>query len=261
MPMVSPAIAAEAPASMQWPCVRLFGCDVAALTLEATVAAAAQSVERRQVCQQLSINAAKVVELRSDPEVQRAVREACLISADGMAVVWAAKLLGRPLPGRVPGIDLMYALLQLAAERGWRPYFLGARQEILERAVTNLRARFPGLQVAGMHHGYFAAGDEARIVEAIAASRADLLFVAMSTPHKERFLSRYKHALGVPYQMGVGGSLDVAAGLTRRAPVWMQRAGFEWFYRFAQEPRRLWRRYLVNNARFAGIVAREFLGA
>ncbi|MCI0568698.1 MAG: WecB/TagA/CpsF family glycosyltransferase, partial [Acidobacteria bacterium] len=119
---------------------------------------------------------------------------------------------------------------------------------------------FQGVRVAGIQHGYFSSAEEPQVVSRIRECGADILFVGMPSPRKERFLVNYQHALGVPFAMGVGGGLDLLAGKTRRAPIWMRRAGLEWSYRVIQEPRRLAGRYLVTNARFAGLLAAELLG-
>jgi N-acetylglucosaminyldiphosphoundecaprenol N-acetyl-beta-D-mannosaminyltransferase len=179
-----------------------------------------------------------------------------LINADGQGVVWASKLLGDPLPGRVPGLDLMHELVALAAARGYRVYILGARQEVLERAVDTLTGQHPGLTIAGYRDGYFGDEEIPEVCAAIRAAQADILFVAISSPRKEYFLGEHGDSLGVPLVMGVGGSIDVVAGVTRRAPGWMQRAGLEWLFRVLQEPGRLWKRYARSNARFAVMLAR-----
>jgi N-acetylglucosaminyldiphosphoundecaprenol N-acetyl-beta-D-mannosaminyltransferase len=203
------------------------------------------------------VNASKLVLASDDDRLRRILERADLVTADGMSVVWGAKLAGRGrLPGRVTGIDTMEQLVARAAERGWRVFFLGAKPEAVEGAVRVLRARHPALVVAGHRDGYFRGREEAVVAE-VRAARPDLLFVAMGSPAQEYFLSEHLDALGVPFSLGVGGSFDHVAGLSRRAPRWMQRAGLEWLHRFLSEPRRLWRRYLVGNARFALLLLRE----
>ena len=202
------------------------------------------------------VNASKLVLASDDRKLREILARADLVTADGMSVVWGARLLGRRLPGRVTGIDTMERLVERAAERGWRVYFLGAKQEAVEGAVANLRRAHPALVVAGSHDGYFR-GREAEVVAEVRAARPDLLFVAMGSPAQEYFLAEHFDELAVPFSLGVGGSFDHVAGLSRRAPRWMQRAGLEWLHRLASEPRRLWRRYLIGNARFAVLLLRE----
>lgn len=238
---------------------QILGCEIDRLDMDATVARCAEIIEAGEPTQHVAINVAKVVSLHDDPRLRDVVERCELISVDGQPIVWASRLLGDPLPERVAGIDLMFRLLELAAERGYRVYVLGARQEVLETAIARLLERYPGLVVAGHHHGYFKDEESPEICELVRASEPHILFVAMSSPRKEFWLAEHARDLGVPFSMGVGGSIDVVAGLTKRAPRWMQRTGLEWFYRFIQEPRRLGPRYLRTNARFAAMLARALV--
>ena len=181
------------------------------------------------------------------------------MSADGQPVVWASRLLGDPLPGRVNGTDLMLRLLALAEAEGLRVYILGARRDVLEEAVTRLREQYPRLVIAGYRDGYFSDEENVEVCAEIRASGAHVLFIAMSSPKKEYWLAERARDTGVRVAMGVGGSIDVVAGRVRRAPVWMQRAGLEWLFRLLQEPRRLGRRYTSTNARFLLLLARELV--
>lgn len=237
----------------------VLGAPVDAVSLEEAVGWVERLVETRGSGQHAALNVGKIVRLEREPDLLEAIRGCDLVTADGQAVVWAARLLGRKLPERVAGIDLMEALLGLAETRGFRVYLLGARAHVLEEAEAAIRRRHPGIVVAGRHHGYFGAEAEEAVVADIANAVPDLLFIALETPQKELFLARNRARLSVPFSMGVGGAFDVLAGVRRRAPSWMQRAGLEWFYRFAQEPRRLGRRYVVGNAAFIGLVLRELV--
>lgn len=207
----------------------------------------------------IAINAAKVVEFQDDDALRSAISDAHLLTADGQAVVWAARLLGQPVPARVAGTDLMQALLAHAAKRGYSVYLLGAKDSVVTACVEKAQKDHPGLRIAGYRNGYFRRDEEEDVVATIRAATPDILFLGFGTPAKEYFMHRHYRALDVPFVMGVGGSFDVYAGLVARAPQWMQRAGLEWAFRLAQEPRRMWKRYLVGNTRFAWIVARELL--
>ena len=239
--------------------VELLGCRIDALDMEGTVRRCERFIAERSGAHQVSVNAAKLVALRSDSHLREIVTASPLVSADGQSVVWAARLLGRPLPGRVAGIDLMYRLLELAERKGYRVYFLGARAEILARAVERLRALHPNLMVAGSRDGYFSDDESDVIAAGIREAEPDILFVGMSSPRKEYWVAEHAEDLGVPFVMGVGGALDVVAGTTRRAPRWAQRIGMEWFVRFLQEPRRLFGRYARTNSIFVWLVARELV--
>jgi len=233
------------------------GIAIDGLTLEQAVARCIDAVESRSYLAVGVVNAAKIVAMRRNEQLRRAVTGCDMVLADGQSVVWACRLLGAPLPERVAGIDLFYELLGVAARRAYRVYFLGARQDVLDRMLAAVGRCHPGLAVAGARHGYFGRGAEPAIVAEISRSRPDLLFVGTSSPAKELFISRWGKQSGACIVHGVGGSFDVLAGLTRRAPAWYQKHGLEWFYRARQEPVRLGRRYLMTNFAFMTLVARE----
>ena len=233
----------------------LFGCPVDAVNMTEAIAWVDDRIARRMPSRVGAVNAAKLVGIEEDPRLARAVTACELILADGMSVVWATRLLTGVRLRRVAGIDLMERLVEHAAERGHRIFFLGAKPEVLEAMIGILGQRFPTLQVAGRHHGYFRPEDEPALAETIRATRPDIVFVAMGTPAKEYWVDRHFRDVGASICMGVGGSFDVIAGVVQRAPGWMQNAGLEWLYRLLQEPGRLWRRYLTTSAVFIGKVA------
>jgi N-acetylglucosaminyldiphosphoundecaprenol N-acetyl-beta-D-mannosaminyltransferase len=205
------------------------------------------------------LNAAKIVELRRNPLLRESLMECDLLLADGQSVVWASKLLGRPLPERVAGIDIFTRLLFLAHRDDRSIALLGAKPDVLAEMQRVIAQRFPGLRIAYSHDGYYEAGEAAQIAADIRDSGADMLFLGMTSPKKEIFLGSYGASLNVPVLHGVGGSFDIMAGITRRAPVAWQKAGMEWAYRLLQEPRRLWWRYLKTNTSFVQLTAREMI--
>jgi N-acetylglucosaminyldiphosphoundecaprenol N-acetyl-beta-D-mannosaminyltransferase len=237
---------------------RVLGCAIDRLDMAEMVERIDRVIAARDFAQHAAVNAAKLVAMREDPELERIVSEAELISADGQSVVWASRVLSDPLPSRVAGIDLMFELFALAERRGYRVFILGARDDVLERALGRLHERHPALVVAGARDGYFSDDDDAAVAAEVAAHRPDIVFVAMPSPRKEYWLGTYGRRLGAPFIMGVGGSIDVLAGHVRRAPVLLQRLGLEWLFRLAQEPRRMFRRYLWGNTRFIAYVAGDF---
>jgi N-acetylglucosaminyldiphosphoundecaprenol N-acetyl-beta-D-mannosaminyltransferase len=237
--------------------VRVLGVPIDGLTMEQAVARCAEAVQTRRPLLIGVVNAAKLVNMRQSPALRDAVLAANLILADGMSVVWAARVLGHRLPERVTGIDLMVRLLERANQHGYRAYFLGATDEVLTEYLRRVRESYPRVQIVGSRNGYFGADEEAALAAEIAAVRADMLFVAMSSPKKEQFLARWAERIDVPVCHGVGGAFDVLAGKVRRAPQCWQRLGLEWLYRVLQEPRRLWRRYLVTNTLFCAFVLRD----
>lgn len=240
--------------------VTVLGLSVDRVDMEQALARCEKAIVDRSFIQHMAVNAAKLVAAQDDDDLRAGIERSELVTADGQSVVWASRLLGDRLPTRVAGIDLMHELLGLAAERGYGVYVLGARADVLAQAVTRIEESFPGIRIVGARDGYYADAEEDEVVADIARAQADMLFVAMSSPRKEYFLARHGAAMDVPFVMGVGGSIDVIAGLTRRAPVVMQRVGLEWLYRLVQEPRRLFKRYLTTNVRFTVLVARQVLG-
>jgi N-acetylglucosaminyldiphosphoundecaprenol N-acetyl-beta-D-mannosaminyltransferase len=205
------------------------------------------------------VNAAKLVSARRHDQLRRALLSAGLVTADGMSVVWASRLLGSPLKERVTGIDMFERLIGHAARRGASVYLMGGRDEAVDGTVNRFTREYPELKVAGYRNGYFDAAETGAVVEQIRQSGAELLFVAMGSPMQEIFIASNLEATGARFALGVGGAFDHLSGLSRRAPVWMQRAGLEWLYRLLSEPRRLWRRYLIGNLLFTCLLAKQLV--
>jgi N-acetylglucosaminyldiphosphoundecaprenol N-acetyl-beta-D-mannosaminyltransferase len=206
-------------------------------------------------------NVDHVVLASRDPELARAYAAVDLSLADGMPIVWASRLLGAPLPEKVSGSDLVLPLVERAARRGWRVYLLGGAPGVAAQAAERLQARFPDLLLAGADAPRVtlaerdAEGDAA--LARLAAARPELVLVALGAPKQELWIHRNRAALAPAVAVGVGASLDFVAGRVRRAPRWMSRTGLEWLWRLGREPRRLWRRYLVQDPAFAAILWRE----
>ncbi len=229
--------------------IEVFGCPMDVATMSDTVSTIAEKVSQRRFTQHVVVNVAKVVNMRKDADLDASVRACEIINIDGMGVVLGARMLGHEVPERVAGVDLFFRLLEMSAERDYPVFLLGAKKEVVGIVRRRIETLYPDLNVAGHHHGYFW-DDEASIVKKISDSGARLLFVAITSPKKEIFINKWKDQLGVDFVMGVGGSFDVVAGKTRRAPIWLQKIGLEWFFRFLCEPERMWERYLVTNTIF-----------
>lgn len=229
---------------------------VNALTLDETVEEVEEIIRCGKPTQHVVINASKVILMERDPQLAEIVNSCPLINADGASIIWAARQLGVPLTERVTGIDLFHELIKRAEKKRYKIYLFGAREEVVVKTKTNLEKNYPELQIVGYRNGYFSDSDEMSIVADMAASGADMMFVAFSSPKKEYWVRKYLDQIGVPFVMGVGGSFDVVAGATRRAPKWMQNNGLEWLYRFIQEPGRLWKRYIIGNAKFVLLTLR-----
>jgi N-acetylglucosaminyldiphosphoundecaprenol N-acetyl-beta-D-mannosaminyltransferase len=241
--------------------VALMGCHIDNLTMDETLDRVGAFIADGRPHQHVVVNVDKLVKAARDPQLQQIINDCALVNVDGMPVVWASRLLGRPLKERVAGVDLFDALMHRAAASGWRVFLLGAEEAVVQEVRRRYTKRLPTLQFAGVLNGYWKPEEEEAVVEQVAASRADLLFVAISSPKKERFLGQHQARMRVPFAMGVGGTFDVAAGKVRRAPRWMQRSGLEWFFRFLQEPRRMVRRYFIDDMAFLPMLWREWRAA
>jgi N-acetylglucosaminyldiphosphoundecaprenol N-acetyl-beta-D-mannosaminyltransferase len=230
------------------------GCPIDILTMAQTVELAREAMRSRKSVQHVALNVAKLVNMRRDPVLAADIIGSDVVGIDGMGIVWAARCLGIRIQERVTGIDLFNELLALCAAEGFKPFFLGATRDVVQRAANQALKRHPSICFAGLRDGYFKREQELDVVEAIRNSGADCLFIGMPTPRKERFLASYRGALNVPFIMGVGGSFDILAEEVRRAPAMIQTLGLEWLYRIYQEPRRMWWRYAKTNTLFAAIM-------
>ncbi|MCP4806542.1 MAG: WecB/TagA/CpsF family glycosyltransferase [Proteobacteria bacterium] len=211
-----------------------------------------------EIHQGCGVNVDQLV-LMKDQQIFRDIVERCdLVTADGTPVVWASKLFGKTLPERVAGIDLFYALLPVSEKKGYKIYLLGAKEESLQGAKAKYLKDHPNLQIVGARNGYFGVEDEAEIAKDIHDSGAQMLFIAISSPKKEEFVDRNRDMLkNVGFVLGVGGTFDIDAGMYKRAPNWMAKAGIEWTYRLWQEPKRMYKRYIVEDSKFLGMLAKQ----
>lgn len=223
------------------------------VSMDETIRRVEKIIEKGKPTQHVVINASKVNLMEDDPELRRIVNSCPLINADGASIVWAAKKLGVPLKERVTGCDLFQELVKVASEKGYKIYLFGAKEEVVTKVKAIYEEQYPGIQIVGYRNGYFTEADEPEIVKNMAESGADMMFVAFSSPKKEYWVNKYLEQLNIPFVMGVGGSFDIVAGVTERAPKWFQAHGLKWLYRFIQEPRRMWKRYIIGNAKFVGL--------
>jgi N-acetylglucosaminyldiphosphoundecaprenol N-acetyl-beta-D-mannosaminyltransferase len=206
----------------------------------------------------ITLNPEFIMTAQRDETFRAIIERADLVLPDGIGVIWASRLHGRPLGERVTGVDTVRALARFAAQRHLRPFLLGAAPGVAETAARILQAENPGLEIAGAYAGSPGVDEEDAIVSLIQAARPDLLFVAYGAPKQDLWIARNRERLRVPVSMGVGGTFDFITGKAQRAPHWMQRAGIEWLHRLIQEPWR-WRRMLAL-PRFALGVLAERMG-
>lgn len=204
-----------------------------------------------------------IMESQRDEGLRRIHNEAGLVTPDGMPLVWLSRLHGHGHVERVYGPDLMLALCEHSLSRGYGHYFYGGGEGVSELLADNLRRLFPGLRVVGGYSPPFrplSDAEDERVVEAINEADPEIVWVGLSTPKQERWMTEHVGRLTAPVLIGVGAAFDFHSGLKRQAPRWMQRSGLEWLFRLATEPRRLWRRYLVNNPLFVALVLQQALG-
>lgn len=233
----------------------LLGIPVDALTMEETLDLIRDTIQKGERISHVVINAWTMVAMQKDEDLRNSVNSSDLISADGQSIVWACRFLGDPLPERVPATEVMEKLVVLAARKGFTCFLLGAKEEVVQKVTRIYSEQFGDEVIAGYRNGYFKEEEEQEIARQIADSGANILFLAMPSPRKENFIYNNSEILsGLNYNLGVGGAFDVVAGVTKRAPRWMQRNGLEWFYRFIQEPRRMWRRYFIGNFQYIFLI-------
>lgn len=238
--------------------INLLKTQVDNLSMVETLNTVKGAIDTNQQIHHVVVNAGKIVAMQKDLQLRQSVNESDLINADGQAVVWASKVLGKPLKERVAGIDLMVNLVKMAHEKNYKIFFFGAKEDIVKKVVATYSDKYSSEIIAGYRNGYFKKEEERDIAREISESGAHILFVAISSPTKENFLYENRDILNkVNFVMGVGGSFDVVAGKVKRAPFWMQKSGLEWFYRFIQEPKRMWKRYLIGNSKFIWLVIKE----
>lgn len=238
--------------------VRVGAVELHRVTMEEVCAGLVRAVGERTLHQVVTVNLQFLGYAFRNPEFARVVNQASLVVADGMPAIWLSRLSGFPIQERITGHELLDACAGLAQRNGYSLFLLGGGSGAGEEAAKRLCARFPGLRIAGVHQGRFSesgfgttAEEEERAIAAIREARPDFLFVGLGCGKQEFWIHHHLQAIEVPVCVGVGGVLDVLAGRVTRAPRWMQRTGLEWSYRLLQEPRRLWKRYLLQDAPIA----------
>ncbi|MCS7172723.1 MAG: WecB/TagA/CpsF family glycosyltransferase [Armatimonadetes bacterium] len=234
--------------------------ELCALGIQDVLATLGEAIKKGERGYIVTPNVDHLVRYHRDPEFRRAVDGAWLRLADGMPVVWASRMVGKPVPERVAGSDLLPELCRLAAQEGYSVFLLGGREGVAARAAERLKNLYRGLKVAGTYtpvEGFAeSVQDQEAALEAVNRADPDILFVGVGSPAQEKWVHRNWDRLRVRVAVCCGAALDYAAGSKPRAPRWMRRVGLEWLWRLGHEPRRLWRRYLVDDLAFFGLVLR-----
>lgn len=208
---------------------------------------------------QFGVNSATINDIVRNKEFKHTINSADLVHIDGMSVVWALRSFGYTVPERVATPDLADDILAMANRERMSIFLFGAQENILSLCRKNIEKKFPNIVIAGSRNGYYRPEEEKDIFDLINKANPDILFLGMSSPKKELFFESYRHRLEARYILGVGGYFDIKSGLIRRAPRWMQDTGLEWLFRLMQEPRRLWKRYLIGIFQFFWLVTKEKL--
>jgi N-acetylglucosaminyldiphosphoundecaprenol N-acetyl-beta-D-mannosaminyltransferase len=240
--------------------VSILGIPFDHFTIPQAIVAIEQMIATRRPHYLATANVDFVVQSLEDSELRRILINADLVLCDGTPLVWVSRWLGNPLPERVAGADLVPELLEVAADKGYRIFFLGGKPEVAAQAVQRLRAKYPDIDIAGHYSPPFAPLERMNhdeIGQRIRDGQPDILLVSFGCPKAEKWISMNYQSLGVPVSMGVGATIDFLAGEVKRAPVWMQRMGLEWVFRFLQEPSRLGPRYAKDLRRFGWAISSQ----
>lgn len=227
--------------------IQVLGCGVDSVTIDDVFSEFDRMIASHAAHQVTFVNANKLWLATRDAELSRIIHQSALVLPE-WSVYWASNVLGTPLRGYVLGIVLAQMVFERAARIGHRLFLVGAAPGVLERIVETASFRWPGLLIVGHHDGYFT--DSTLVHQEIRAARPDILLVGMGSPRQELWIASSLEAMAVPVSIGVGGSFDVIAGVRPDAPAWARGHGLEWAWRLAQNPRNLWKRYLVTNPWF-----------
>ena len=218
--------------------VNILGVDVDAVTMAEAVNVVRRAMDTRAGVMVATANAEMLMRATHDEELRRILNASALVVPDGAGTVWAARHLGHAMPERVAGYDLAQELLRCAPAEGRRVYFFGSAPGVAEKAKAKAEQLYPGIEIVGVRNGSFSPADNAAIIAEIRAARPDLLLVALGVPKQEKWIAAHLAELDVPVAIGVGGTLDVMAGVMKRAPHWMQKAKLEWLFRGLMQPKR-----------------------
>lgn len=237
--------------------VSILGVNVDVIDTQKTIELVREYANENIFLHLMGVNADKILTCIKDPEMMEIVNSCEIINADGASVIMASKFLNRYLPERVAGIDLMQEIIKDAEVNGHTVYFLGAKQNIVEKTVENLLIKHPNLKVVGFRNGYFNESEWKKISEELNEASPNYVFVGITSPLKEHLIEYFKKQGNQSVFMGVGGSFDVISGSIPRAPHLMQKLNLEWLFRVYQEPRRLFKRYFKGNFEFIKLVLKE----
>ncbi|MBR6013091.1 MAG: WecB/TagA/CpsF family glycosyltransferase [Selenomonadaceae bacterium] len=218
--------------------VEILGVKVDALTMAQAVEKIESLISEKKSSLVATANAEMLMRATEDEELKKILNSAELVTADGAGTVWAAHHLGKNMPERVAGYDLVQEIMKISPKKSWKIFLFGAAPTIAEKAKLKAEELYPNIKIVGVRNGYFSAEDEPEIISQIKKSQPDILLAALGVPKQEKWLYAHKDELKVPVSIGVGGTFDVMAGVVKRAPLWMQKAKLEWLFRAMLQPSR-----------------------
>jgi N-acetylglucosaminyldiphosphoundecaprenol N-acetyl-beta-D-mannosaminyltransferase len=249
--------------SMKIACINILGVGVSAVNMELALLAVDDWIIRCEAHYVCVRDVHGIVESQRSEDLRRIHNVAGMVTPDGMPLVWLSHLKGYRIVDRVYGPDLLLAVCEHSLALGYRHFFYGSDSGVPELLSKNLQSRFPGLKVAGTYSPPFrplTAEEDNQVIARINGAHPDIVWVGLSTPKQEYWMAEHIGRLSAPVLIGIGAAFDFHAGIKKQAPRWMQRRGLEWLFRLASEPRRLWRRYLIDNPLFALLVLAQALG-
>ena len=233
------------------------------LTIDSAKQQVVDIIENVTHCHQgIVANSYSLVLAHKDSEFTEICETADIVFADGLPVVWASKLLGDIIPERITGPDFMWAFSEVCAQKGYKVFLLGSEEPHLTQLKVNLEKKFPGIQIVGKYSppfGNWSDEENEKIVTMINITETDLVWVGIGSPTQDKWINTYKNRIHAKIAFGVGAAFDFHSGRIKRAPCWMQKIGLEWLYRLSQNPKRLWKRYLIGNMQFIWIVVKEII--
>ncbi|ELC8386903.1 WecB/TagA/CpsF family glycosyltransferase [Clostridium perfringens] len=231
--------------------VTFLNTEVDNLTMDEAIDKAEELIIKKKPSYVVTPNVDHIVKLETDKEFQDVYKNADLILTDGMPLIWISKMKGNPIKEKISGSDFFPKLCERAAEKGYSLFLLGAAEGVAAKAAKNLKEKYEGLNIVGTYspsYGFEKKDDEIKmIIEMINETKPDILAVGLGAPKQEKFLYKYKNELNVPISLAIGASIDFEAGNMNRAPKWMQNCGLEWFYRLCKEPKRMFKRYIIDD--------------
>lgn len=243
--------------------IDMFDIAIDNVTMEEAIYKIDQLIKENNNSYVVTPNVDHIVKIQDDNEFKKLYNESSLVLADGMPLIWASKMLNKPLKEKVSGSDLFPLLCEYASEKGYKVFFLGGREGVAKTAAEKLKKQYKDLNVVGVYSPPFGfdkdQNENKKIIDMIKKSSPDILFVGLGAPKQEKWIFNNKDKYEVPVSLGIGASFDFVAESVKRAPLWMQKSGLEWFYRFSQEPKRMFKRYFIDDTKFIGIFLKEKL--